>query len=132
MQELALQVVSVGDRCFVRMFDQESGELFAECPLPSDPANFHTVRCPPIFSFLAIFSNRKEMAQQCRHHFPPLSPPLACLVCQVVEPVVDSSRYFVLRIEDPESGRHAFIGIGFRSVPLAIKRRRMETLMGLG
>jgi len=28
--------------------------------------------------------------------------------------VVDSSRYYVLRIVDRVSGRHAFIGMGFR------------------
>eukprot|EP00210_Caulerpa_lentillifera_P003102 g2964.t1 len=31
-----------------------------------------------------------------------------------VEAVLDSSRYYVLKIVDPSSGNHAFIGLGFR------------------
>lgn len=40
----------------------------------------------------------------------PVSLPL--VTC--VEPVIDSSRYFVVRVVDRDSGRHAFIGLGFR------------------
>lgn len=51
-----------------------------------------------------------------------------------VEQAVDSSRYFVLKIEDPGSGRHAFVGMGFQdrgdafdfNVALTDQERRTE------
>ena len=74
LKEVSLKVKSEGDHCVVSLSDMETGELFAECPLPDKPENF-----------------------------------LAS-----VEPVVDSSRYFVLKVVDPNSKRHAFLGLGFR------------------
>eukprot|EP00884_Botryococcus_braunii_P019700 jgi/Botrbrau1/6413/Bobra.49_1s0029.1 len=73
LKEVTCTVVIVRDQCFVRLFETDSGALFAECPVDNDK---------------------------------PLSA--------AVEPVVDSSRYFVLRVVDRESQRHAFLGIGFR------------------
>jgi hypothetical protein len=32
---------------------------------------------------------------------------------QIIDAAMDSSRYFALRIENPETGSHVFIGIGF-------------------
>ena len=74
LKEVTLKVKSAGEKCAITLFDMESGELFAECPLPQKPEQF----------------------------------------LSSVEPVVDSSRYFVLKIVDPASKRHAFIGLGFR------------------
>ncbi|KAL5491211.1 hypothetical protein EMCRGX_G016457 [Ephydatia muelleri] len=64
-----LKVVAKGDKCFIKLEDKITGELFAQCPVDA---------------------------------FPGLA----------VEPVSDSSRYFVLRLED-STGRHAFVGLGF-------------------
>ncbi|KAF9898180.1 Adaptin ear-binding coat-associated protein 2 [Lobosporangium transversale] len=62
-----LRIITQGKKCFIRLEDGKTGELFATCPY--------------------------EENKGC------------------VESVTDSSRYFVLRIED--QGRHAFIGLGF-------------------
>jgi len=64
-----LKGVINGDKYFIKLEDQNSSELFAQCPLEDYPS--------PNF-----------------------------------EHVLDSSRYFVIKIVDPK-GRNAFIGIGF-------------------
>ncbi|KAF9428765.1 Adaptin ear-binding coat-associated protein 2 [Podila epigama] len=62
-----LRIIAQGKKCFIRLEDGKTGELFAVCPY--------------------------EENKGC------------------VEAVKDSSRYFVVRIED--QGRHAFLGLGF-------------------
>lgn len=38
----------------------------------------------------------------------------ACsMLLQIIDAAMDSSRYFALRVENPETGSHVFIGIGF-------------------
>ncbi|CAI2169909.1 14837_t:CDS:2 [Funneliformis geosporum] len=63
-----LRVISVGEKCIIKLEDGTTGELFAQCIYDPDT--------------------------------------------NTVEPVRDSSRYFVLRVED--NGRHAFVGMGFQ------------------
>ncbi|GJP48836.1 hypothetical protein CLOM_g8116 [Closterium sp. NIES-68] len=65
-----LRVVSVGDKCEIRLEDSNTGELFAACH---------------------VTPGQRDAS---------------------VEAATDSSRYFVLKIDDGR-GRHAFIGLGF-------------------
>ena len=73
LRAVRVKVTSRGSKGAIKLEDKDSGELFAECPLPNDAP-----------------------------------------VSTAVEPVIDSSRYFVLRVVDDASGRHAFLGLGFR------------------
>lgn len=57
-----------------------------------------------ILNILLVDTNTGELFATC-----PVTEPGS----KAIDPVVDSSRYFVLRIDDGK-GRHAFIGMGFR------------------
>jgi len=56
-------------KCFIRLEDADTGDLFANCPYTLDGKS--------------------------------------------VEPVLDSSRYYVIRVEDAATGQRAFLGMGF-------------------
>ena len=89
-----------------------AGALFAECIVPQD-APLSTVGHFACTLFLLLLGHLQvffsvlasDLASPFRVH---------SQISQVVEAVVDSSRYFALKIEDRASNRHAFIGIGFR------------------
>ena len=70
LRAVKVKVTSRGQKGTIKLEDKDSGELFAECPLPNDAP-----------------------------------------VATAVEPVIDSSRYFVLRVVDETTGRHAFLGL---------------------
>ena len=48
-QEVAIAVVTCEEACWVRLLDKGTGELFAECPVPTDQP---LVTVPTLSAFL--------------------------------------------------------------------------------
>lgn len=64
--------------------------------------------------FLRIFSVPESSTEQELFCEAPIRISADSRLANFVESVADSSRYFVIRIEESSSGKHAFIGFGFR------------------
>ncbi|EGZ15876.1 hypothetical protein PHYSODRAFT_316058 [Phytophthora sojae] len=81
----SVRVVQRGDACFVQLFE----------PVAAEQDEAETAATPTLFA-------------QC-----PLQITRELALDVYVHDCVDSSRYFMLRVEDEQSDRRAFVGIGF-------------------
>ncbi|CAA3025199.1 NECAP CG9132 [Olea europaea subsp. europaea] len=105
--EGTLKVISKGEECIIRLEDKKTGGFFGN----RYKLMFHNLsKCS-----LLMTNNMSKIGELYARAFLREGEP------HPVEPVIDSSRYFVLRVEENIGGRlrHAFIGIGFRERPEA-------------
>jgi hypothetical protein len=102
--EGTLKVVSKGEECIIKLEDKNTGtKKITVVPLVSACV---ITNVDSSDTFLGELYARAFLREDEPHP---------------VEPVIDSSRYFVLRVEENIDGRqrHAFIGLGFRERPQA-------------
>ena len=109
-----LKVMVQGESCQIRLYQKpkakaakgKEGELvfFAGCPIVIDYGDAGGAAGG---SGAAAAAATASSGAPSSRRLPPLQQ-----LDQVVESVVDSSRYFVLRVEDETSGRRAFLAFG--------------------
>ena len=98
-----VEIVAKGEACSIKLVG-EDGALFAQCPLCRRKDQKILPLTAPLNDPHAPPCGRRD------NNNPQLS----------VEPAIDSSRYFVLRVSDG-SGRYAYLGMGFLERPDAFE-----------